>query len=99
MFATRLVDAPVDPREPRRDLVDRAVQVVDPPLQRDGEVDEVALAAAEQNRLAIAQRAGSAASSQTTDDERDDGDRGSADRDPGGGRATTRSSSLRRARR
>ena len=31
----RLVDAPVDPREPRRDLVDGAVEVVDPGLQRD----------------------------------------------------------------
>ena len=34
-----------------RDLVHRAVQVVDPSLERDGEVDEVGLAAAEQDEL------------------------------------------------
>ena len=45
------VDAPVDAREPCRDLVHGAVQVVDPPLERDGEVDEVGLAAAEQHEL------------------------------------------------
>ena len=37
------VDSPVDPREPRRDLVHGPVQVVDPALQRDGEVDHVLL--------------------------------------------------------
>ena len=37
---------------PGGDLVDRAVQVVDPALQRDGEVDEVLLAAAEQHAAA-----------------------------------------------
>src|SRR5258708_198205 len=47
----RAVDAPVDTREAGRDLVDNAVEVVDPRLQRDGEVDEVLLAAAEEDEL------------------------------------------------
>ena len=51
------VDAAVDPREAGRDLVDRPVQVVDPALERDGEVDEVLLAAAEQHPLRLAHAA------------------------------------------
>ena len=39
------------PREPGRDLVDGAVEVVDAALERDGEVDEVGAAAAEQDAL------------------------------------------------
>ena len=48
------VDAAVDPREPGGDLVDGPVQVVDPALQRDGELDEVLAAAAEQHPLRVA---------------------------------------------
>jgi hypothetical protein len=54
---TRSVDPPVDARETGGDLVDGAVQVVDPGLQRDGEVDEVAPVAAEQHALRRPQRA------------------------------------------
>ena len=39
-----------------RDLVDRPVQVVHPRLERDGEVDEVVLLAAEQHELAARTR-------------------------------------------
>ena len=42
------VDASIDPREARRDLVHRPVEVVDPALQRDREVEQVARAAAEE---------------------------------------------------
>ena len=52
---TDAVHAPVDAHEAGRDLVDGAVEVVDPALQRDGEVDQVGLAVAEQHRLALAQ--------------------------------------------
>ena len=52
-----IVDPPVDAREPGRDLVDRAVEVVDPPLQRDGELDEVLAAAADERPLRVAQAA------------------------------------------
>src|SRR5581483_12361991 len=41
------VDAPVDAREPGCDLVDRAVDVVDPGLERDRELDQVPPAAAD----------------------------------------------------
>ena len=51
---TVAVDAPVDAGEAGGDLVDRAVEVVDPRLQRDGEVDEVLAAAAEQRPLRLA---------------------------------------------
>ena len=54
MFVTVAVDPAVDAREARGDLVDRAVEVVDPALQRDGEVDEVLAAAAEQRPLRLA---------------------------------------------
>src|SRR6185437_15395849 len=47
------VDAPVDARQARGDLVDRAVQVVDPALERDGEVEQVLAAAAEQRALGV----------------------------------------------
>src|SRR6266516_2184295 len=45
------VDSPVDACEPGRDLVHGAVQVVDPALQRDREVDEIFLAAADEHEL------------------------------------------------
>ena len=48
------VDAAVDAREARGHLVDRPVQVVDAPLERDGEVDEILAAAAEQHPLRVA---------------------------------------------
>ena len=51
MFVTEAVDPAVDAGEPGGDLVDRTVEVVDPALQRDGELDEVAPAAAEQRQL------------------------------------------------
>ena len=51
----RAVHPAVDPGEPRRDLVDRAMEVVDASLQRDGELDEVGAAAAEQHALRRAQ--------------------------------------------
>ena len=53
----RPVDATVDPREAGGDLVDRAMEVVDPALQRDSEVDEVRAAAAEQDPLRVSQPA------------------------------------------
>ena len=46
-----LVDPPVDPREPGRYLVDGPVEIVDPGLQRDGEVDKIARAAPEHHLL------------------------------------------------
>src|SRR5436190_18039952 len=46
-----VVDAPVDARQRRPDLVDGLVEIVDPPLERDGEVDEVCLLVAEQHEL------------------------------------------------
>src|SRR3954451_79122 len=45
------VDASLEPPERGRDLVERAVQPVDPPLKGDGEVDEVTAAAALQREL------------------------------------------------
>ena len=45
------VDPPVDSREPGGDLVDDSVEIVDPCLERDGEVDEVVLARSEQDLL------------------------------------------------
>ena len=53
----RAVDPAVDAREPAGDLVDRAVEVVDPALQRDGELDEILAAAADQHALRVAQPA------------------------------------------
>ncbi len=50
----RVVDAPVDALERRGQLVDRTMQVVDPRLQRDGEIDEVVLASAEEHELRLA---------------------------------------------
>ena len=49
----RLVDAAVDPREAGGDLVDGAVEVVDPPLERDGELDEILAAAADERSLGV----------------------------------------------
>src|SRR5205807_6302215 len=51
------VDPAVDARKSRRDLVDRAMKVVDARLQGDGEVDEVMLPAAEEDELRCANRA------------------------------------------
>ncbi len=51
----RVADAPVDARETRGDLVDGAVEVVDTPLERDGELDEVLAAAADQGALGVTQ--------------------------------------------
>jgi hypothetical protein len=61
------------------------MQVVDAALKRDGEVDQIGLAFAEQNRLAGLEPP------YPDDDEqgrqqRQHGDNGCADRDPGGGR-------------
>src|ERR687885_1340994 len=50
----RLVDSAVDARETGRDLVDGAMQIVAPRLQRDREVDEVVLATPEHHLLATA---------------------------------------------
>jgi hypothetical protein len=47
------VHAAVDPGKARCDLVDRAVEIVDTRLERDGEVDEVGLPAAEQDHLRL----------------------------------------------
>src|SRR5918992_567466 len=49
------VDPAVDPHEAGRDLVHGAVEVVDTRLQRDGELDEILLRAAEQDCLRTAQ--------------------------------------------
>ena len=49
------VDPAVDPRQPCGDLVDGPVQVVDPALQRDGEVDEIRPAAAHERPLCLTQ--------------------------------------------
>ena len=61
------------------------MKVVDARLQRDGEVDEVVLATAEQDQL----RPADAAQRQIVgerDEERDDGRNGGAERDPAGDR-------------
>src|SRR5207247_330146 len=47
----RRVDSPIDTREACRDLVHSPVQVVDPALERDCEVDEVLLHPSEQHEL------------------------------------------------
>ena len=83
--AHRLVRAAVDSDEPGRDLVHGPVQVVDPALERDGELDEVALAPAEQHLLARPQ-ALDAQPDPGGQQERDHCCRRRADRDPGGGR-------------
>ena len=62
----RSVDAPVDPRQPRRDLVDRAMEIVDPRLQRDGELDHVVGGAAENGLLGALEPAQPAARAATT---------------------------------
>ena len=53
----RAVDPPVDTRKAGGDLVDDAVEVVDPGLERDREVDEIGLPATEQHGLAGAEPA------------------------------------------
>src|SRR3990170_1017536 len=47
----RPVDTPVDPREPGRNLVDGAVEIVDTALERDGEVEQVAAVAPQHDAL------------------------------------------------
>ena len=75
-----VVDPAVDPREPGRDLVDGAVEVVDPRLERDGELDQVLPPAADERPLRVAQppdaRPGDQATTSPADAERDpdDGD-------------------------
>ena len=54
----RRVDAPVDASEAGGELVDGAVQLVDAALQRDREVDEIGLAAAEERQLRAGGRGG-----------------------------------------
>ena len=76
---------PVPADEACRDLVNGPVQVVDPALERDGEVDEVALAAAEQHLLACLQ-APHAKPDPGGHQERNDCRYRRADRDPGGSR-------------
>src|SRR4029077_17833832 len=51
------VEASLEPAGPRAKLVDRAVEAVDPPLERDGEVDEVPASAPEQRTLRTAHAA------------------------------------------
>ncbi len=51
MFVIDAVHAAIDPRQRGRDLGDGAVQVVHARLERDGEIDEVVLPAAEQDEL------------------------------------------------
>ena len=51
-FIERLTWPEVDAREPRGDLVDGPVEIVDPPLQGDREVDDVGGRAAEYGLLA-----------------------------------------------
>jgi hypothetical protein len=77
-----LVDAAVDAREGRCDVVDGPVQVVDARLQRDGEVDEIVLAAAEQHRLRGAHPP-HAAPEDGDERQRDDSGGTGAERDPG----------------
>ena len=70
------------PRQARRDLVDDAVQVVDPSLQRDREVDEVVLARPEQDELGLPHGAKLQVAGQR-EEERYDCRRRGADGDPG----------------
>ena len=57
MFATVSSTRRSTRARPGRHLVDRAVQVVDPALQRDGELDEVLPAAADERPLRLPQPA------------------------------------------
>ncbi len=79
MFVDGAVDAPVDAREPRGHLVHRAVEVVDPALERDGEVDDVRRRAAE-DRLLVASERPDAPPGGKGGDERDRRDRDGRDR-------------------
>jgi hypothetical protein len=74
-------DAAVDPGEPRGDLVDGAVEVVDSRLERDGKVDEIRLRATEEYALGGPRLAERAPGGQRAR-ERDDGGSRRADRDP-----------------
>src|SRR5438876_1072445 len=77
------MDATEDAGQPAGDLVQRAIEVVDARLERDGEVDEIPRAPAEQHalrragRVELQQRPGS-------EDGCGGGTCGGADRDPGG---------------
>lgn len=79
------IEAPLEAAERCRDLVDRTVQAVDPSLERDGEVDEVAAAAAEQRELCRPDAAQPQVEDQS-DRDGDDRDGRSRDRDPAGDR-------------
>ncbi len=68
-----------------RHLVDRAVQVVDPRLERDGEVDEIVLAAPEEDGLRLPDGA-ELEVERNREEERDDGHRRGGERDHGHGR-------------
>ncbi len=76
------------------DVVDGAVEIVDPPLERDGEVDQVGLAAAEKHLL---RGAHPAHPEQAPDHQRERGERnaGGPDRDPRRGRARQAHGELR----
>src|SRR6266536_3453543 len=80
-----VVDPPVDAREGGADLVHRAVEVVDPALERDGEVDEVGLAAAEQHELRRAHAPQGEVVADREEERQSRRHRG-ADRDPAGDR-------------
>ena len=72
------------------------MEVVDPALQRDREVDEVGLAAAEQHELAAADAA-QGREVHRRDEEGEDGDRERGDRDPRGrGRADVHQPSVKK---
>ena len=81
---------------PRGDLVHGPVQVVDPALQRDGEIDEILLATAEQHALRRANRL-QLPPREARDDQREPCDGAGRDRDPFRGRESHGAS--RRARR
>ena len=79
----RAVDAAIDAGQGRCDLVDGAVQVVHSRLERDREIHEVVLAAAEEHELGGA-HALELAEQVEAEPEADGGRSGRADRDPFG---------------
>ena len=78
------VHPPVDARQPGRDLVDDAMEVVDPRLQRDGEVDEIVLARAHEHELGLPHGAQLQVEGEREKESRDRR-RCGADGDPGSG--------------
>ena len=79
----RAVDAAVDPRERGCDLVHGPVQVVHAGLERDGEIDEIVLPAAEEHELRRAHTT-ELAEQVEAQAEAHDGRSGRADRNPFG---------------